>query len=68
MGHKKQYIKKMVRANGYNPEEMASCYGKVRYQNIQEAKEQAALLSYRDQVVYKCKFCRFYHIGRRPKK
>lgn len=64
---KRKTIRQQLRRNpNQNPRELASCYGKIRY-NKQD-KERA--LENRPHFIkfYRCQFCPYYHIGRRPRK
>lgn len=73
MGYKKQKIRAAInraKARGerrVNPKYMASCLGKVRYSDGNIAAEKARNLSTSTYPIcsYKCKYCTFYHIGRK---
>lgn len=53
------------RGKHLNPKELAACYGKIRYSK-ERAKARAEGVS--TMKFYKCKFCEYYHVGRRPRK
>lgn len=46
-----------------NTKQLAACEGKVRWTK-QEARQKAAMLI--DTRAYKCRFCKNYHVGRKP--
>lgn len=65
MRNKRMRIRRRLRRIGKEtPHELASCYGKVRHENYEQAK---AAASQKPHFVkpYKCVHCKFYHIGRR---
>ena len=66
MGRKKNYIRNRVRRdNSLNPKELASCYGKIRLTKEQAQDKRVSIG--KDKVnAYRCQFCKFYHVGRRP--
>lgn len=50
-----------------NPKQLASCVGKIRHSTYEAAKSHN--IEKGDSVkAYKCQFCPYYHVGRRPKK
>lgn len=65
MGAKRSIIRKRIAKGAkQSPKELASCYGKIRHASYEAAKKANA--DKIDKVrPYKCKFCPFYHVGRR---
>ena len=63
---KRRHIRAKLRKNPtLNPRYLAACYGKIRYG---KADKERALAGKPSSVkFYHCDFCKFYHIGRRPK-
>lgn len=63
---KRQIIRRILRKSKrpLSPKYLASCHGKVRHATYEEAKAAAALKPEKVKP-YKCKFCPYYHIGRR---
>ena len=61
---KRKYIRMMVNNGHKDPKELASCYGKVRFNTYEDAKVQS---DRKPEIVkpYHCKYCGKYHIGRR---
>lgn len=63
---KKKRIKRQLRKSGgkFKPDYLASCYGKIRHGSYEEASIAA---SEKPSIVkpYKCRHCKYYHIGRR---
>jgi len=62
---KKKWIRQQKRkGNTTTNLELASCYGKLRYNTRKEAK---IVTESKPDIVksYKCKFCKFFHIGRK---
>lgn len=59
---KRKSIKKRLQKFGGNPNKMAGCDGKIRYETYEKAKADAESLI--DAHAYKCPYCRFYHKGR----
>lgn len=43
-----------------SPNMLRGCYGKVRYQDYESAKERAELLGCK---AYRCQFCKYFHFG-----
>lgn len=68
MGSKRSIIKKKVaKGSKYSVKELVACYGKIRYESYENAKRMN--LSKIDKVKpYKCKYCIYYHVGRRKNK
>lgn len=67
MGKKKNYIRQRKRRDcSVNTKELASCYGKIRHSDYEAAKR-ANAQKIEFVKPYKCKFCDFYHVGRRPR-
>lgn len=67
MGAKRARIRQQLRRakKPINPKYLAACYGKIRHtkdtaKKVVEAKEGAVR-------AYKCQFCDWYHVGRRPR-
>lgn len=68
MGKKKNYIRNRKRRDSsVNTKELASCYGKIRHSSYEEARAQN-LHKIEYVKPYKCQFCIYYHVGRRPQK
>ena len=64
MGSKKNIIRNKIRHNAkHKVDELVSCYGKIRYNPYEEAKTKNDF-KYGLVKAYKCKHCKFYHIGR----
>lgn len=61
---RKQYKKALEKGKHVDPKMLASCYGKARFDSMERAKEDL----YHTQKAYKCRFCKFYHRGRKPRK
>lgn len=65
MGYKRKTIKrKLSRGSKQSAKELASCFGKIRHVTYEKAKE------YNKEKLcfvkpYKCKFCPYYHVGRK---
>lgn len=62
MGRKRIRIRRQVKQTGIDPKEAASCYGKIRHDK-REAYARAEGLS--TMKAYKCKYCPYFHVGRR---
>ena len=65
MGSKKNMIRKRIaRGSKQSAKELASCYGKIRHASYEAAAKKNEIKI--DFVrPYKCKFCPYYHVGRR---
>lgn len=65
MGSKRSIIrKKVARGSKYQVKELVSCYGKIRHESY-EAARQMNIHKIDKVKPYKCKFCAYYHVGRR---
>lgn len=63
MKGKRSKIRQQVRRSGKDPKYFASCYGKIRYD-----KDGAKLRAQGVDTMkfYKCRFCAYYNVGRKP--
>ncbi len=60
---KRKHIRMKLRSGNNNPKKLASCDGKIRYTKEQAHKAAEEKPSF--VKAYKCKFCSYYHIGRK---
>lgn len=67
MGSKKNMIRrKIARGDKHTAHELASCYGKIRHNTYTDAVT-ANVIKIDFVKPYKCRYCPYYHVGRRPK-
>jgi hypothetical protein len=66
IGKRKRIRQQLKHGAKATPHELASCYGKIRY----EKHEKERALEGRPSFIkfYKCKHCPYFHIGRRKEK
>lgn len=64
MGSKRARVRRLTKQTGKNPKELASCYGKIRYDRL-GAKQRADGIS--TMKAYNCRFCDYWHVGRKPR-
>lgn len=67
MGYKRKNIKQQLsRGSKFTAKQLASCIGKIRHSSYEIAKKNNT-----DKLTfvkpYKCKFCPYYHVGRKKK-
>ena len=63
MGLGRSKIRRKVRQTGLPGEYFAGCYGKIRYE-----KEKAKERCLSTMNAYKCRYCNFWHVGRKNQK
>ena len=66
IGKRKKIRQQLRNGVAKSPKELASCTGKIRHSSYEAAKRS------NDKKIafvrpYKCEWCPFYHVGRRPK-
>lgn len=60
---KRKRIRQQLRKGKKNPDELASCYGKIRHTKLEAKIEVAKKPSFIK--AYKCRYGDHYHIGRK---
>lgn len=64
IGKRKHIRMKIRKGVSKNPRQLAGCEGKVRYEKTDRERALAGRPSFVH--FYKCDYCKYYHLGRRP--